>query len=176
MIPVLTAAVILVGVVAAADLLLSFALVRRLSALQERGAGGATPGAPAPGHKIGDFRVDLLAGGEFTADHLRQESAMVLFLSPHCEPCKKVIAELEHMPVPLSRPMYVMIAGDAQDDAVLAVAAGMPDGARVGAISHEDEIMKAFVIDGYPTIVTTADGTVLASGLRLGEVLDHAHA
>jgi hypothetical protein len=175
MIPVLTAAVILVGVVAAADLLLSFAVVRRLAALQARGpAPAGSAGAPEPGHLIGGFRVGLLDGGEFTADHLRQEPAMVVFLSPTCEPCRRAIEELKQLPVPLTRPLYVLIAGSAQDLDVLAVAQQMPAGARVGAIAHDDEVMKAFAVDGYPTMVSTADGTVLASGLRVADVLEPA--
>lgn len=176
MIPVLTAAVILVGVVAAADLLLSFAVVRRLAALQARGpvpAGSA--GAPEPGHTVGEFRVGLLAGGEFTTDHLRREPAVVAFLSPTCEPCRRAIEELKQLAVPLARPLYVLIAGSAQDGDVLAVAKQMPADARVGAIAHDDDVMKAFAVDGYPTMVSTAQGTVLASGLRVGDVLEPAH-
>ena len=177
MIPVLTAAVILVGVVAAADLVLSFAVVRRLAAVQARGAAaGASAGAPAPGHVVGAFRVGLLAGGEFTVDHLRHEPAIVAFLSPTCEPCRRAIEELKRLPVPLARPLYVLIAGSAQDADLLAVARQMPAGAHVGAIAHTDGIMKAFAADGYPTLVSTADGAVVASGLRVGDVLEHAHA
>jgi hypothetical protein len=179
MIPVLTAAVILVGAVAAADLLLSFAVIRRLTALQARGVGtgaGASAGTPEPGHVIGEFRVSLLAGGEFTTDHLRQEPAMVAFLSPTCEPCRRAIEELKQLPVPLARTLYVLIAGSAQDADLLAVAQQMPAGARVGAIAHDGGVMKAFAADGYPTVVSTADGAVLAAGLRVGDVLEHAHA
>jgi hypothetical protein len=179
MIPVLTAAVILVGVVAAADLLLSFAVVRRLAALQARGTGagaGSSAGAPAPGHLVGEFRVGLLDGGEFTADHLRQEAAVVAFLSPTCEPCRRAIEELTQLSVPLARPLYVLIAGSAQDADLLAVARQMPAGARVAAIAHDDAVMRAFAADGYPTVVSTADGAVLAAGLRVADVLEHAHA
>ena len=175
MIPVLTAAVILVGVVAAADLVLSFAVIRRLAAVQARGpAPAGSAGAPEPGHVVGGFRVGLLAGGEFTTDDLRQDAAIVAFLSPTCEPCRRAIEELKHLPVPLTRPLYVLIAGSAQDADVLAVAQQMPDGARIGAIAHDDEVMKAFAVDGYPTLVGTVDGTVLASGLRVADVLEPA--
>jgi hypothetical protein len=179
MIPVLTAAVILVGAVAAADLLLSFAVIRRLAALQARGVGpgtGSSAGAPPPGHLIGEFRVGLLAGGEFATDHLRQEPAIVAFLSPTCEPCRRAIEELKQLPVPLARPLYVLIAGSAQDADLLAVAQQMPAGAHVGAIAHDDKVMQAFAAEGYPTLVSTAAGAVLASGLRVGDVLEHAHA
>ena len=176
MIPVLTAAVILVGVVAAADLVLSFAVIRRLAALQARGpASAGSAGAPEPGHRVGGFRVGLLAGGEFTADDLREEAAMVAFLSPTCEPCRRAIEELKQLAVPLARPLYVLIAGSAQDGDVLAVARQMPAGARIGAIAHDDDVMKAFAVDGYPTLVGTADGTVLAAGIRVADVLEPAH-
>lgn len=173
MIPVLTAAVVLVGVVAATDLLLSFAIIKRLATLQARPQGSA--GEPPPGHPIGEFRVSLLSDGVFTLDRLRQEPSMVVFLSPTCEPCRRAIAELKELPVPLSRPLYVLIAGSPQDDDVLAVAADMPAGTHTGAISDDDPVMRAFAADGYPTVVSVADGTVVSSGFRVSDVLDHAH-
>jgi hypothetical protein len=172
MIQVLAAALVLVGAVAVADLVLTFAVIRRMATLQVRGTAGT--GNPAPGHAVGEFRVNLLTGDEFTLDHLRREPAMVAFLSPSCEPCRRAIAELKELPVPLSRPLYVLIAGSAQDSDVLAVAADMPAGARIGAIAHADGVMEAFAADGYPTVVNVADGTVLSSGLRVSDLLDHA--
>lgn len=170
MIPVLAAVVVLVGAIAVADLLLSFAIIRRLSALSSRGA--ASAGEPAPGHVIGEFRVRLLTGGEFTPDCLRREPATVVFLSPGCEPCRRAIAQLRELPVPLSRPLYVLIAGSAHDDDVLAVAAEMPAGAQVGAVAHDDTIMKAFGADGYPTIVNVVNGMVSSAGFQVSELLE----
>ena len=172
MIPVLAAGLVLVGVVAVADLLLSFAIIRRLATFQDRGA--MTAGGPAAGHVIGGFGVSLLTGGEFTPECLHREPAVVAFLSPGCEPCKRAIAELKELPVPLSRPLYVLIAGSATDDDVLAVAAGMPAGAQVGAIAHDDAIMRAFGADGYPTVVNVADGIVLGAGMRISDALEPA--
>jgi hypothetical protein len=170
MIAILAAVVILVGAVAVADLLLSFAIIRRLAASQARGAVSA--GEPARGHVIGAFRVRLLADGEFTPDCLRHQPTTVVFLSPHCEPCRQAITELAELPVPLSRPLFVLIAGSAHDDDVLAIAAQMPAGAQVGAIAHDDAIMKAFAVDGYPTVVNVADGIVRSAGFRVSELLE----
>ena len=103
MIGILIAVVVVVGIVAGADLLLSFAIVRRLSALQAMMQGGGT--SPAVGYKIGDFEVELLTGGVFTLADLMDEASIVIFLTTTCEPCQAAIAELRDMPTPLSFPM-----------------------------------------------------------------------
>ncbi len=170
MIPVLAAVVAVIGAVAVADLLLSFAVIRRLATLH---AGGAVSGGePEPGHVIGEFHVSLLTGGELTRERLRDEPSTVVFVSPSCEPCRRAIAELKELPVPLSRTLYVLIAGSAQDEDVLAVAAQMPAGTHIGTIPLDGAIMKAFGADGYPTIVNVADGIVLSAGFRVSELLD----
>jgi len=87
MIEILIAVVVVVGVLAAADLLLSFAVIRRLAALQSRmRAGHGGDGSPAVGYRVEDFRVRLLAGGDFTRSDLEDTRAVVVLLMATCEP------------------------------------------------------------------------------------------
>lgn len=174
MVGILTAVVVVVGVVAAADLLLSFAVIRRLAALQSRMQAGGGSSSPAVGHKIGDFRVNLLAGGEFTLADLMAATAVVVFLTTTCEPCQTAIAELQALPVPLTFTLYVLISGTGEDNDVLAVAANMPTGARVAEISASDPVMQAFGIDGFPTVLRIEDGIVRISEYRVSRLLEHA--
>jgi hypothetical protein len=163
--------------VAGADLLLSFAVIRRLSALQARMQGGGSGTSPAVGHKIGDFEVELLTGGVFTLADLMDEASIVIFLTTTCEPCQAAIAELRDLPAPLSFPMYVLINGTDQDQdaAVLNVAAQMPQGTRVAEISATHPVMRAFGIDGFPSVLGVEDGIVRASDTRVGHVLETAN-
>ena len=179
MIGILIAVVVIVGIVAGADLLLSFAVIRRLSALQARMQGGGSGTSPAVGHKIGDFEVELLTGGVFTLADLMGEASIVIFLTTTCEPCQAAIAELRDLPTPLSFPMYVLINGTDQDQdqdaAVLNVAADMPRGTRVAEISASHPVMRAFGIDGFPSVLGIEDGIVRESDTRVSHVLETAH-
>jgi hypothetical protein len=173
MIGILMAFIVVVGVAVAADLLLSFAVIRRLAALQGR-IKAASGGGPQIGHRVGDFRVELITGGVFTRADLSGSSIIVAFLMTTCEPCKKVVAELGQLPDPPPFPLHVLIVGTDQDPDVLSLAAAMPPGARVGRVSAADATGEAFGVDGYPTVLAIEDGTVRAAGLGLSSVLEHA--
>jgi hypothetical protein len=178
LIGILIAVVVVVGIVAGADLLLSFAVIRRVSALQARmQGGGGSSTSPAVGHQIGDFEVELLTGGVFTLADLMQGASVVIFLTTTCEPCQAAIAELRDMPTPVSFPMYVLINETDldQDNAVLSVAADMPQGTRVAEISASHPVMRAFGIDGFPSVLGVEDGIVRASDYQVGRVLETAH-
>jgi hypothetical protein len=172
---ILIAVVVLVGIVAGADLLLSFAVVRRLAALESKIQGGGGQTSPAVGHQVGDFEVDLLTGGTFTLANLMDTSSIVIFLTTTCEPCQTAIAELRELPTPLPFPMYVLINGTDQDGAVLNVAAGMPQGTRVAEISATHPVMRAFGVDGWPSVLGIEDGIVRASDTRVSRVLETAN-
>jgi hypothetical protein len=170
MVGILIAVVVLVGVIACADLLLSFALIRRVAALQAQGPGVS---GPAVGREVGQFRVPLLGGGEFSRDHLAAPRTLAVFLTTSCEPCRRAITELSTMPGPLPWPLYVVIIRtDADDDDALEVAGQMPAGSRVGVIAAAEAPLEAFGIDGYPTVLTIEDGIIRASGFRVAALLD----
>jgi hypothetical protein len=175
MIGILIAVMVVVGVVAGADLLLSFALIRRVAALTSGGVGaGPVVDAPALGHEVSAFGVPLLDGGEFSRADLTGTRALAVFLTTSCEPCRKAITELRTLSVPLPGPLYVVIVRtDADTDSdVFDAAAGMPAGARVGIVSSAQAPLQAFGIDGFPTVLTLDDGVVSASGFRVAALLD----
>jgi|HubBroStandDraft_5_1064220.scaffolds.fasta_scaffold01542_12 hypothetical protein len=174
MIGILIAVVVLVGAVAVADLLLSFAVIRRVSALQARMTAGAGGGqSPEVGHRVGDFRVELLGGGLFTRADLEDTRALVVFLMTTCEPCKKAVADLAELPLPLPSPLYVLVTGTHKDRDIRPVAAQLPPGAQVGRISAPDATTEAFGVDGFPTVLRVEDGIVRSSGLKVAGVLEH---
>jgi hypothetical protein len=167
---ILIAVVVLVGMIACANLLISFALIRRVAALQTR---GPEVTGPAIGREVGQFRVPLLGGGEFSRDQLAAPRTLAVFLTTSCEPCRRAITELAAMPGPLPWPLYVVIIRtDADDDDALEVAGQMPAGSRVGVITTAEAPLEAFGIDGYPTVLTIEDGIIRASGFRVAALLD----
>ena len=172
MIGILMAVVVVVGIVAAADLLLSFAVIRRLIALESGGlALGAAAGlSPAVGHRVGEFRMKLVTGGEFSQADLADARAMVTFLMPSCEPCEEAFAELRALPIPLATPLYVLVMGIEQDSDLSALIADLPAGAHVGTVLLGDAATDAFGVTGFPTALITDDGLVRAVGLRVSQL------
>jgi len=178
MIEIGMAIAVVVGVVAAADLLLTFAVIRRLAALEARG-GPARPGdgqSPAVGHRIGAFSVNLISGGTFgLADLSGQEAeAIVVFVMPSCEPCKAALADLSSLPGPLRWPLYVLIAGAQPGDELTALIDDLPAGTQVALIATMDDTTDAFGIDGFPTALGIEDGIVRANELKVSRLLELA--
>ncbi len=171
---VLTAVVAVVGVVAATDLLLSMAVVRRLATLQAqvRDVSAGSEPSPAIGYKVADFTAELVTGGRLTRADLDAGRASVLFVMPSCEPCKALLGELTAQPEWQGpSPLYVLINGADDEDYARALLPRLPAGSRAGLVSPDDEVSSAFGITGYPTVLEIEDGVVRASGVRLN-VLD----
>ncbi len=177
MIEVLMAIAVVVGVVAVADLLLTFAVIRRLAALEARtrrlpaAVGGASP---EPGHRVRDFGVQLISGDSFSQADLAEGPAIVMFVMPSCEPCKEAIADLRALPAPLPYPLYVLVAGTESDADLSELAGQLPAEARIGKIATIDATTDAFGIDGFPTALAIEDGIVRANELKVGSLLELA--
>jgi thiol-disulfide isomerase/thioredoxin len=171
---ILAAAVVVVGVLAGADFLLTFAVIRRLAALEQR-AGSTAAGSgssPAIGYQVRDFRVPLVSGGEFTQADLAGHRVTVMFVSPSCEPCRQAIADLRAQPGPLPSPLYVLVAADGDDHGAAAIAADLPAEAIVGEVPISGAVTEAFGIEGFPTVVVIDDGQVRANVLRVSSLPD----
>jgi protein-disulfide isomerase len=87
-VPFLTAAVVLVGVLCAVDLILTVGVIKRLREHTARLS--AMRGIPSvqAGERIGEFAALTVDGEQVTADHLADDT-LVGFFSPTCEPCKE---------------------------------------------------------------------------------------
>jgi hypothetical protein len=171
---ILAAVVVVVGVLAGADFLLTFAVIRRLAAIERRtGAAAAGTGmSPAIGYQVRDFRVPLVSGGEFTQADLAGHRVTVMFVSPSCEPCRAAVADLRAQPGPLPSPLYVLISGGDHDHDDGDMMRDLPTEAIVGEVSLVGSVTEAFAVDGFPTVLVIDDGIVRANGLRISSVLD----
>ncbi|HET9896630.1 MAG TPA: redoxin domain-containing protein [Streptosporangiaceae bacterium] len=174
MIEILMAIAVVVGVAVAADLLLTFAVIRRLAALESRTRqlSVATPGGePAPGHQVKDFSVAMTSGRDFSRADLADGPAIVFFVMPTCEPCKEALADLRALPWPLPSPLYVLVASTDPDASVTEIAAQLPPQAEFGIIATIDDTTRAFGIDGFPTALAIEGGIVRANEMKVGSLL-----
>lgn len=175
----LAAAAVLVGLLAAVNLLLTIGVVRRLrehtaelGELRKRGAAGGGEVALKVGAPVGEFAATSVEGRTVTRDTLG-DRPLVGFLSPQCRPCKERL------------PAFVDFAATRPGgrDRLLAVVVGTGEEAaelvekvrRVATVVVEPDggpIQQAFAVTGFPAFVLVEQGVVAASDYEFAPVAD----
>jgi thiol-disulfide isomerase/thioredoxin len=172
-------AIVLIGVLAVANLLLTYGVIRRLrvhtteiSSLRRQGNDiGDDVAAPA-GTAVARFAATDEQGRSIGAEVLTGRW-LVGFFAPNCMPCKERLPE------------FVRLAAQRQggQEGVLAVVVASPAEsgevvgqlrpvARVVVEEHEGAVQKAFGVKGFPAFVRVDDGRVVASDFNLASVVD----
>ncbi|NMO15717.1 thioredoxin family protein [Pyxidicoccus fallax] len=153
------------------NLLLTFALVRRVRALQDRVSNvpARDPALPQPGDAVGAFQAATPEGGLLTDEALRSGVNLVGFFTTGCHPCATLRAQLLESPPRL--PLMAFVEGHEDDPAARELGAALGAIARVAFITETDSVTKAFRPAGYPTLIRVENGTVAASGHQLRDVL-----
>jgi len=168
---VLCAIAAVVGVV---NLMLVFALVGRVRALQEiaaaQGATAVDRSLPRPGRRIGPFEVDTTRGDRITHDSLRDEAMLVGFFITGCTTCEGIRKQLLAEPPTLPLLTFIHANGDAE--AARAIGDALAPVASVAYFDdRHDSVGEAFGTVRYPTLLRVERGVVAASGRRLEDVL-----
>ena len=173
--PYLVAAVVFVGLLCAADLLLTLAVIRRLRE-HTRQLGGLT-GAAAPellaaGAPVPAFSSESVDG--VPVDSQTSAPAFVGFLSTTCQSCADQLPEL----------VDFLSAGGMQRHAAVVVVAG-PDSAEgerfvdelrpLSTVIREERhgpVCHAFSNEIFPTFYLAEDGVVTASSISVAGLVD----
>ncbi|MEV4868065.1 TlpA disulfide reductase family protein [Streptomyces syringium] len=159
--PVMIAAVVLVGALCTLDLILTLGVIKRLrehTALLSE-VSGNLPGRPpvlAVGAEIGEFTAVTVDGEVLTRASLAGDT-LVAFFSPNCEPCQEMLPKFV---------AHARAAGGGRDR-VLAVVVGATDRAagqvaelspvaRVVVEGSDTALTSAFEIKGFPALFTVA--------------------
>ncbi|GAB1513087.1 TlpA family protein disulfide reductase [Actinophytocola sp. KF-1] len=161
---VLTTAVVLLAVVTALHLLLTFGLVARLRELQH-GAGlpAKDPDLPQPGRVVAPFSVTDLDGAELTEADLAGP-VQVGFFAAGCAPCTTLSDWLAAEP-PATR-FIALIDGDPAADTTQRLIEKLSRLGRVALIGVEHPAITAFAVTSFPTLLHLESGVVTASGAR----------
>lgn len=169
----LTALVLALGVLTGANLLLLFAVLRRLREVEQRTSRSAPASTvPAPGTRVGDWHVVLADGTSLSAAEVGPD-VTALFLSPGCRPCTELVAELADHPDRVPAGAVAFVAGDADDPAARQYRTRLPGHIRVAYVENAGGVVEAFGgIAAFPAVITVRDGHVVASGHALDE---HEH-
>ncbi|GAA0464384.1 redoxin domain-containing protein [Streptomyces olivaceiscleroticus] len=160
--PFLIAAVVLVGVLCAADLILTVGVIRRLRDHAERLALLSGEGGIAVGDEVGEFSVATVDGRlVVTRDALSEDAGgtVVAFFSPDCEPCEETLSRFVPYAAELRAggcPVLAAVVGDPGEQTDAFVAALSPV-AHVVAERHPDgPLSAAFRIGAVPTVLRVA--------------------
>ncbi|MET8758829.1 hypothetical protein [Lentzea sp. NPDC004782] len=157
---VLTAAVVVVGILCVLDLLLSFGIIRRLREqnetlrdLREKQAAAEPP-------------IMLPAGSRIELSDVDVAGALVGFFSPNCEPCKERMPQFIEYATGHRGKVIAVAAGAADEIADMVVRLG-----EVGEVVAEEmggPLHTAFGTEGYPAVCLVGDdNTVVASGWEM---------
>lgn len=169
--PILTAAVVLVGLLCVLDLLLSFGIIRRLreqnETLKNVQQRAADPDIALPaGATIGAFAATTVGGTDLANADLEGARALVGFFSPNCEPCKERMPQFIEYATRFEGKVVAIAAGSEEETADMVVRLG-----EVAEVILEDDggvVHQAFGASGYPALcLVDGDRTVLASGWEM---------
>jgi hypothetical protein len=169
---VLIALVVLVGILGAANILLTLALARRLAQVERTAAAGGAgqPRMPRVGTEIGEFSVDTAGGARLTDATLRGGRTLVVFSLAGCSPCTALAEELRDAELPPGLGLLVLVAGG-EGDAEAVTAAQYPSAAQVVHLPSDSGLADQFEVDSFPTVVLVEGGRITAVGRKAGEVL-----
>ncbi|MER5640914.1 TlpA disulfide reductase family protein [Kitasatospora sp. NPDC002227] len=173
--PYLTAAVVLVAVACAANLLLTFGVIRRLRAGTPEAAGpSGFPMAPqlAVGAEIPAFTATSTDGQEITLDGLLGRPTLVGLFSTACDTCRDQAPEFVAHATSAhgdDRNVIALVQGPAEDAGDLIAALG--GAARVIVEPLDGPFSKAFQARTFPTVYELGvDGRVAHAQLGVGRL------
>ncbi len=153
------------------NLMLSFALIRRIRVLQEvvEQTPKRDPALPKLGAAVGKFQVTTPEGESVSDESLKSGVSLVAFFTPNCLPCATAKAQL--LESPPAFPFVAFVEGHPGDEEAGALAASLKRIARVVFTADDDAPHRAFKPAGYPTLIRVEHGTIAASGHVVADVL-----
>ena len=157
------------------NLLLSFAVIRRLRAVERERPAAAKPRAkslPGVGTTVGAFRKSAVDGSVLTADDFHNRTWYVGFLLVGCTLCKEQVAALRSDPrFAPDRTVLFVASRNADTDGKRQLVESVQDLGRVAPITPADPVLAAFGgVNVYPTLLRIESGRIAVAGTKVGEV------
>lgn len=158
--PIVTASLVLVGLLSVLNLILALGIIKRLrehTELLSRRAG--SPTEVTVGEQVGAFSTTTV-DGEALSHESWVAGTLVGFFSPNCEPCRDKLPEFVRYARSVSEgpeSVLAVVIGDLEE------AAGfVTDLAPVAKVvvedSHNAPVSAAFKVSAYPTMLVVAPG------------------
>jgi hypothetical protein len=166
MLAVLTAAVAVCATLTLINLVLLFAVIRKLRDQPQQPQ--FVPQTMNTGTLVRRFETTTTTGATITEESLT--STVAAFVSPSCPPCRDLVASIREMVPRLGDPLLLVVVEEL-DDATRAAVAGV-DGVTVVADDQSTAVTSAFGVSSFPTVARLQGGLVVSSGSQLADVLE----
>ncbi len=150
------------------NLLLLFAVIRRLRTVQEL----AVPAMPVPdvGRVVEPFTIETVAGREIAVNEPASGPFLLAFLSTTCPACKTLAPQIASLAPSAEPPVVLVVAGSHQEGAALLQSLSGLE--RVAVISGDHPAVEAVGrIQAFPTLLAISEGKITGSGTSLDKVL-----
>ncbi|WP_117210543.1 hypothetical protein [Allorhizocola rhizosphaerae] len=169
MVPALTAAVVILAIAVIVNMLLTFAMIRRLRASELAAKQDAEAFRPSVGSPVGEFSATATDGSAWDSRALGIGTHTVAFLLPNCGGCTSLVNRLTpaHQP---DRSIVVVVSGSADDPATVAVVQAIPGDLKVVIAQLGGDVGQAFKVATFPTIVQVVEGRIAAVGETFDEL------
>ncbi|SMC74926.1 TlpA family protein disulfide reductase [Kibdelosporangium aridum] len=170
--PLLTAAVVIVGILCVIDLLLSFGIIRRLREqnetlrkVQQQAGGGIDADIALPaGSTVAMFTATAVSGAEVS--NLDGTGFLIGFFTPNCEPCKERMPEFIEYATRFDG--RVIAVADVDPGAADDMVGRLGEVAEVVLERDGGPVHQALGAKGYPALsLVDGSGTVVASGWEI---------
>jgi hypothetical protein len=164
----LAAAVVFVGLLCLVDLLLSFAIIRRLR--QRTDEVGGPPGVSSrvtltPGTAAPEFEATAVDGGRFATAELLDRTTAIAFLAAQCAPCRAAVPDLVKYARSVARDVVRMVAvidGETNPDGEFVRA--LREYATVVIEPGRGSVATAFSVSAFPAFYLVDDNARIVTG------------
>jgi hypothetical protein len=153
-----------IGAVALFNLLLTYGLIRRVRALDQR-IGGGEALLPHAGRRIEAFAASTTEGITVTEADLADGEHVVALLSAGCGSCESIVAELAERRSG-TRPWLFL--HDAHAEGADGLVAAARQAGRVALVDH-GPVSIAFGVQSFPAVLRIVDGLVAGAGHNVRE-------
>lgn len=149
--PFLIAAVVFVGALCAVDLLLTFAVIRRLAEHSRKLAEGAAgaPSFPAAGTKLGDFASVSADGVPVSADFFTGPTVVGVF-STNCSACHERLPEFTDF-LDRNEPEHAIALVVGEEAEAREFAGALPEALPVVIEDPRGQLARALRVPAFPS-------------------------
>ncbi|WP_405358874.1 hypothetical protein OG535_05965 [Kitasatospora sp. NBC_00085] len=171
MLTALIALAVVLGIATAANLVLTFAVIRRLRTLEEGGP-GAPDALPAVGTAVGEFSAVTTFGEELTVADVASGDAFAGFVMVGCTPCGTLIDSLAGGAATGADDPLFFVIGDPESPETRRMTAALGAVGRVAVVAEKSSATAAFgQVGAFPTLLRLKDGVITAAGHELADVV-----
>ncbi|WP_163506003.1 TlpA family protein disulfide reductase [Fodinicola acaciae] len=167
----LAVAVGLLTVLTLLNLLILLGVVRRLRTMAAEKEKESQADLPVAGATVGAFAVTAADGTAITEADLSSGEALVLMLSPTCQPCKETAASLQKDRGALPERTFILLRGEPDEPELRPMLSALAGIGTIAAFDGTAGVETALGSRSYPTAAWVKDGVIVEAAVKYADVL-----